>query len=119
MGKNKSTRSARKWIGQAAKQALLREFIDLLFDEAEKAEEKFPGWPTDPIHGAAIVAEEAGELQKAALDFFYGRHEGMDEMKKEAAQTAAMGLRFLLGLANYYTEKQAIHCLSFLDDKNV
>jgi NTP pyrophosphatase (non-canonical NTP hydrolase) len=82
----------------------LGQMIDILFIELKRAEEKFPGWPRDPVHGAAIMAEEAGELQKAALDFYYERHVGIDEMKKEAAQTAAMGLRFLLGLAYYYSE---------------
>jgi NTP pyrophosphatase (non-canonical NTP hydrolase) len=81
--------------------------IEKVFEELRKAEEKFPGWPDDPVHGAAIVAEEAGELQKAALDFYYGRHLSADEMKKEAAQTAAMGIRFLLGLKFYYKERDA------------
>ncbi len=71
------------------------EAIELVYRELERAREKFPHWPTDPIHAAAIVAEEAGELVKAALDYTYleGTHEDMD---KEAAQTAAMGIRFLM-----------------------
>lgn len=81
--------------------------IEKVFEELRKAEEKFPGWPDDPVHGAAIVAEEAGELQKAALDFYYNRHFSADEMKKEAAQTAAMGIRFLLGLKFCYKERDA------------
>jgi NTP pyrophosphatase (non-canonical NTP hydrolase) len=72
--------------------------IELIIKELYKAEVKFPGWPEDPVHAAAILAEEAGELVKAALDYYYGRHEGIDQMEKEAAQTGAMALRFLMGL---------------------
>jgi NTP pyrophosphatase (non-canonical NTP hydrolase) len=72
---------------------------DLIFAELKRAEAKFPGWPADPVHGAAILAEEAGELVKAALDFYYGRHDGVDPMEKEAAQTGAMALRFLIMLS--------------------
>ncbi len=72
--------------------------IDLIFGELRKAEEKFPGWPTDPVHGAAIVGEEAGELTQAALDFYYGRERYRDKMQKEAAQVGAMAIRFLIGI---------------------
>jgi NTP pyrophosphatase (non-canonical NTP hydrolase) len=74
------------------------EAIELMISELRKAEEKFPGWPVDPVHGAAIVAEEAGELTQAALDLYYGRGD-REKMRKEAAQTAAMGLRFLFNEA--------------------
>jgi NTP pyrophosphatase (non-canonical NTP hydrolase) len=77
---------------------LMEQAIDLMFAELRKAEAKFPGWPEDPVHGAAIVAEEAGELVKAALDFYYGRSKWIRQMEKEAAQTAAMALRFLSDL---------------------
>lgn len=68
--------------------------IDAVRHELKKAEEKFPWWPTDPVHAAAIVAEEAGELVKAALQYI---HEAGDpnEMFIEAAQTGAMAIRFL------------------------
>ena len=71
---------------------------DLIFAELKKAEDKFPGWPDDPVHGAAILAEEAGELVKASLDFYYGRYDEIDLMEKEAAQVGAMAIRFLCGL---------------------
>ena len=63
--------------------------------ELERAERKFPGWPVDPVHAAAVVVEEAGELQQAALQFTY-EGGGFDAMCKEAVQTGAMALRFLL-----------------------
>jgi len=71
------------------------EAILMVFDELKKAEAKFPGWPVDIVHGSAIVAEEAGELTQAALDYYYLRSSSIRPALKEAAQTAAMALRFL------------------------
>ena len=68
--------------------------IIALLEELERAEAKFPWWPTDPIHAAAIVAEEAGELIRAALRETYEGAE--DEMVTEAIQTGAMALRFII-----------------------
>jgi NTP pyrophosphatase (non-canonical NTP hydrolase) len=65
--------------------------------ELERAERKFPGWPVDPVHAAAVVVEEAGELQQAALQFTY-EGGGFDAMYKEAVHTGAMALRFLLNV---------------------
>lgn len=63
--------------------------------DLDSAQEKFPEWPKDHIHKAAIVAEEAGELVQAALKHTYegGRYY---DMHSEALQTAAMAIRFLL-----------------------
>lgn len=63
--------------------------------ELERAERKFPKFPTDPVHAAAIVVEEAGELQQAALQFTYEGC-GMSQMYDEAIHTGAMALRFLM-----------------------
>lgn len=60
-----------------------------------KAVLKHPAWPCDWVHASAIVAEESGELTKAALQHEYeagSKH----EVYKEAAQTGAMGFRFLV-----------------------
>jgi hypothetical protein len=73
--------------------------IETVFDELRKAEIKHPSWPTDPIHAAAIVAEEAGELVQASIDHYY-MVECKERMMKEAAQTAAMGIRLLINLAD-------------------
>lgn len=73
------------------------EVINLVFSELEKAEQKHPGWPDDKIHAAAIVAEEAGELVQASIDHVY-KENNIEKMKHEAAQTAAMGIRFLLNI---------------------
>ena len=39
-----------------------------IFSEVERAEKLHPDWPTSPIHQAAIVTEEAGELLQASLN---------------------------------------------------
>lgn len=63
--------------------------------EYRAAIKKHPKWPSNIVESAAIVGEESGELLRAALNFrnekgrFY-------EMHKEAIQTAAMALRFLV-----------------------
>ena len=71
-----------------------------IFKELKAAQEKFPGWPTDVVHAAAIVAEECGELVKAAIDFFYGRGSKL-ELQREAAQTGAMVYRFMMDIERY------------------
>jgi len=71
--------------------------IDLLKLELESAERKHPCWPTDPIHAAAIVAEESGELIQAAIDYVYAG-KSRKELVAEAIQTAAMGIQFLINI---------------------
>lgn len=63
--------------------------------ELDKAEAQHPEWPKDHIHQAAIVQEEAGELIRATLQLRYEKGH-TSSMIKEATQTTAMGLRFLL-----------------------
>jgi hydroxypyruvate isomerase len=71
--------------------------IHIIFEELKKAEIKFPGWPVDPVHGAGIMAEEAGEAVRAALDLYYGRG-CKGDLIKEIAQTGAMAIRFLIAM---------------------
>lgn len=77
---------------------LLDEIAMALNDEMIRAKEKFPWWPDDIIHGASIVAEEAGELVKASLQNFYEKG-SLEDVKKEAIQTATMAIRFLQNLS--------------------
>lgn len=74
-----------------------RAAIEAILLELERAENKFPSWPDDLIHAAAIVGEESGELIRAALQY---RYEGgvVEEAEKEAVQVGAMAVRFLKGL---------------------
>jgi len=74
--------------------------IELIKNELRKAEEKHPLWPVDPIHAAAILAEEAGELVQACIDYTYKDTDGHKAVT-EAAQCGAMALRFLIGVGKY------------------
>jgi NTP pyrophosphatase (non-canonical NTP hydrolase) len=72
-----------------------------ILNELKKAKKKFPNWPDHMVSRAAIVAEEAGELVRAALQFKYERSDRESqilELRKEAIQTAAMAIRFLENL---------------------
>ena len=62
--------------------------------EVDRAERLHPNWPADPIHAAAIVAEESGELVRAALNHVYFGGDAA-EMRTEAIQTAATCIRLL------------------------
>lgn len=80
--------------------------------ELLRAIEKFPTWPTDPIHAAMVVAEESGELMKDVLQAVYEPGKKGD-VRAEAIQTTAMCLRFLLSLDRYEFEPGAQHESSF------
>lgn len=72
--------------------------IEEILTELRRAEKKFPYWPFDVIHCAAIVNEESGELIRASLRYSYENSGTVQEMKTEAIQTAAMCIRFLKNL---------------------
>ena len=65
--------------------------------EVGEAQEKFPDWPTDIIHGVAIMAEESGEAVRAALHCVY-ENRSIEHLKTELIQTAAMCVRMLLDI---------------------
>lgn len=75
--------------------------VEAVLDELRRAEEKFPMWPRDVIHAAAIVAEESGELVQAALQNVYSNGRTLDHVRREAIQTAAMAIRLLSGMGEY------------------
>ena len=75
----------------------VRAAIEAILFELERAETKFPTWPEDQIHAAAIVGEESGELIRAALQYQYERGE-LTELQKEGVQVGAMAVRFLKNL---------------------
>ena len=65
-----------------------------IFSEIDRAEKLHPDWPTDPIHQASVVTEEAGELLQASLN--RDEQKGTKhQMIIEATHTAAMAIRFL------------------------
>lgn len=74
----------------------------LVLAELGRAQTKFPTWPTDPIHAAGVLFEEAGELVKEVMQLTYEPHKSSREkVATEAVQCAAMGLRFVQSLERY------------------
>ena len=71
-----------------------------IIQELEKAKAKWPAWPTDPIHAASVLSEEAGELVQACNDFCYSGGSA-EQMEIEARQVGAMALRFLENIDRY------------------
>lgn len=73
-----------------------------IFVELEKALQKFPTWPTDPLHALSVLGEEFGELTKEVLQMTYEPHKtGPEKIRTEAVQTAAMAIRFFVSLDQY------------------
>jgi hypothetical protein len=68
-----------------------------IVDELIRAEQKFPNWPDDLVHGVAIVAEESGEAVRGCLRLVY---EGDTEnaYRVELIRTAAVCVRALVDL---------------------
>lgn len=78
--------------------------------ELERATQKFPTWPTDPLHAVAVLGEEYGELVKAVLQLVYEPHKSTAaEVRKEAIQTAAMAMRFVMSLDQYQYKRGDQH----------
>ncbi|MCC6603065.1 MAG: hypothetical protein IT327_07640 [Anaerolineae bacterium] len=92
------------------------EIIEEVMAELNRARAKFPTWPDDPIHAAAVVAEESGELAKAVLQACYEQEKNehyfqdqLTEVRREAIQTAAMAIRFLVSMDQYTFEAGRQH----------
>lgn len=79
---------------------MILSILDLISEEYHKATSKHPDWPKDIIHASAIVAEESGELTRAALHHTY-ENGSLEAAKKEAVQVAVTAIRFLEGLERY------------------
>ena len=71
-----------------------------ILKELERAESIHPDWPDDPIHAAAIMMEEAGEVVKAVNDAVE-KGSDTEDCKTEAIHTAAMCIRFLKNFESY------------------
>jgi len=92
------------------------EIIDEVLTELNRARTKFPTWPDDPIHAAAVVAEESGELVQATLQACYEQKKDelafqtqLSKVRREAIQTAAMAIRFLVSMDQYMFEAGRQH----------
>ena len=76
------------------------EAVEHILAELNRAEMRFPWWPTSAVEAASIVSEEAGELIHAANEYhWFGGPK--PAMATEAIQLTAMALRFLLHWAEY------------------
>lgn len=77
-----------------------KRWIIAIVQEMQASESNHPfgreDWPQDHVHAAGIVANEAGQLVRAALQFHYEKGHYYS-MHREACQTGAMALRFLMG----------------------
>ncbi|MFM1347331.1 hypothetical protein WFP14_12270 [Yersinia proxima] len=71
-----------------------------IVDEAIRASEIHPRWPTDALHAVSILTEESGELTKAAIEYHYNNGD-IEAIREEAIQTGAMALRVLLNIDKY------------------
>lgn len=70
--------------------------------ELARAVNKFPTWPTDPLHALAVLGEEFGELTKAMLQLTYEPQKtSAAAVRTEAIQTAAMAMRLAMSLGRY------------------
>ncbi len=84
--------------------------LALVLAELNRAQTKFPTWPTDPLHAAAVLAEEMGELQRAIQQVIYEPDKAQPgDVQTEAVQTAAMALRFLMSLDRYVYARSEQH----------
>lgn len=78
--------------------------VRVAVDELIRATNLHPHWPSDPLHAVAILAEEMGELTQKLLQATYEPKKGVtvDDIREEAVQVAAMGLRFLVNFHRYH-----------------
>lgn len=80
----------------------MNKVIYKVLTELNIAVDKYPTWPTDPLHALAVLGEEFGELTKAVLQNVYEKDKSTHaDVEKEAIQTAAMAIRFLISLDKY------------------
>lgn len=88
----------------------INEILDEVTEELFRATQKFPTWPTDPLHALAVIGEEFGELTQATLQHVYEPLKSdIDDVRTEAIQSMAMHLRFLLSLEKYKQRKSEQH----------
>ena len=77
----------------------IQKILDLVLAELARAERLHPHWPGhDLVHAAGIVAEESGELMRAALRHEYAEGGTLEDVRTEAVQTATTCIRLLMNL---------------------
>ena len=74
------------------------EVRQLLEEELIRARQKHQNWPTDTIHRAMILLDQAGGIAKEAFRCIYsGGHTGTEYLEKEVLHTAVVCIRWLEG----------------------
>ena len=86
----------------------IQKILDLVLTELARAERLHPDWPTDLVHAAGIVAEESGELIRAALRFQYREGGTLEDVRTEAVQTATTAIRLLMNLEGQTMNKKVM-----------
>ena len=83
----------------------LKEVVGQILEEYVRASD-IHQFPTDVVHAASIVAEEAGELLRSANTIEWGGDSPFerDNLQTEAVQTGAMAIRFLENIGNLKAE---------------
>ena len=70
--------------------------FELARAELARARAKYPAWPSDLVHAAAIASEESGEVVKAVNSYHWQQgDETLADIRAEAVQAIAMWTRFL------------------------
>lgn len=81
-----------------------------ILEELDLAEQLHPSWPKDRVYQAAIVAEEAGEALKEALNLrpedYHSTTASIDKLRQELRQTGAMAIRALIGTYEVEEEEE-------------
>jgi len=95
-----------------AKTDELNLIIQTVLAELARAEHRYPVWPSqghrgDHVWAASILAEEAGEVVKAANNYAMHGRGGISHIHSETVQTAAMAIRLLLHMDD--VEKRRIN----------
>ena len=72
------------------------DIFDEVRAELSRARTRYPWWPSDMVHAAAVASEESGEVVKAVNNYFWSHgNDTLDDIRKEAIQAIAMWTRFL------------------------
>lgn len=77
-------------VGSETLKSIFSDFVVSL----RRAEAKHPCWSNDPMQQACIIAEEAGEICKAACDMVH-KEQTLVEFGEEVRHTAAVCIRAL------------------------
>ena len=86
----------------------IEEIMGRIWQELDRAQSLHPHWPADIVHAAGIVAEESGELIRAALRHEYAEGGTLEDVRTEAIQTATTAIRLLMNLEEQMMNKKVM-----------